>query len=109
MRAVDIRDLVILLSIATLPAIVAALLLTKLQAHWSAIKIIAWSATPVPAVLVMLCAIVFINAASSSRERCGVDACGMAMYAAFLGIVAALLALAVASGVAWLTVVMRRR
>lgn len=66
------------------------------------------AATPIPAVGVALSALVFFSALLSPRDRCGVDACGMAMAAAItllflaamtfaLGVVLAYLALKLAS------------
>lgn len=43
------------------------------------------AAAPVPVLIAGMCAFVFISAAISPAERCGVDACGMAMMAAMFG------------------------
>lgn len=50
--------------------------------EWSPLKVSAISAAVMPGVLIMLCLLLFVHAATSSAESCGVDACGMAMMAA---------------------------
>ena len=39
-------------------------------------------AAPVPFLIIAMCVIVFVSAATASAESCGVDACAMAMMAA---------------------------
>ena len=62
-------------------ALAAALLLGRFT-RWSEGTILWASALPIPALSVGLCIYIIVDAVTSSREECGVDACGMAMAAA---------------------------
>jgi hypothetical protein len=75
--------------VGTLSAGIAWLLATK----WPSLsrrRIVAIAPLPLPAMLILLCVIVAIDAARASAEECGVDACGMAMAGAMFGAVTAL-------------------
>jgi hypothetical protein len=63
-------------------ALISAAILHRLRPAWSLPRTAMLSALPIPAVTTILCAAVFLTAAFSSDEACGVDACGMAMMAA---------------------------
>jgi hypothetical protein len=94
---------------ALLSAVVAAAL-RRFRPAWSRRRVDLVAAAPIPGMLIALCLWIFISAATTPREQCGVDACGMAMAAAMMVGFAALCAFAfglvVAALVQWL---MRRR
>jgi hypothetical protein len=77
-------------------AFVAAFLLGRFS-RWTRRRVLIASSVPIPGILAALCVAIFVHAASSSREACGIDACGMAMAAALTGFVTALAALALCS------------
>lgn len=64
----------------------------RFRTDWSKRKVVLWSAGPIPAIGAVPCLIVIVNAMTTPAERCGVDACGMAMAAglAMLGFLAAI-------------------
>ena len=58
---------------------------TALRQKWNnSGEILLW--VPLPLLGALLCVGLFVNAMLSSPERCGVDACGMAMAFAFFGL-----------------------
>lgn len=64
----------------------------RFRHDWSKRKIVLWSAAPIPLIGAVPCLFVVINAMTTPAERCGVDACGMAIAAglAMLGLLAAI-------------------
>lgn len=75
-----------------LESILAIVLTVMLARHgWPKARIIYVAASPVPAIIIALCIYVFVDAATASKESCGVDACGMAMAAAIVIASAAIL------------------
>lgn len=57
--------------------------------RWSKRRIVLLSALLVPALIIGTSVFLFADAALSSREQCGVDACGMMMAAAIYGLIVA--------------------
>ena len=102
MSVYELRDLAILVATAVLPSMFLAWFFAGRRPDWRSRRVILLSAIPVPAMILLLCVAVFITAALSSKEACGVDACGMAMMAATFVAGYALIALGVAVGAAWL-------
>ncbi|MBO9623470.1 MAG: hypothetical protein J7500_12235 [Sphingomonas sp.] len=90
------------LALGVVPAVLASLGLHWWRPGWSRTRKTLIAAAIVPGAIVALCAFVFFNAAMSSAESCGVDACGMAigaaMYVAFAAGIAFLLGWACAYG-----------
>ncbi|MES2326650.1 MAG: hypothetical protein V4499_04880 [Pseudomonadota bacterium] len=82
-------------------AIVGVLLLRR--SRWRKGWIVFLSAVPVPAVLILLCIVVFVSAATASKEACGVDACGMAMAGAMMLVIAAVVLYLIGTVIALLT------
>ena len=66
--------------------IILAILLTSVwvQRGWPEARTIYVAALPLPALIIAFCLYVFVDAATASKESCGVDACGMAMGAAVI-------------------------
>jgi hypothetical protein len=60
-------------------------------------RAVAFSAAPIPVVGLLLSIWVIVDAAISSAEECGVDACGMAIAAAFTVIILSVLAFLLAA------------
>ncbi|MDE2437205.1 MAG: hypothetical protein KGM49_13185 [Sphingomonadales bacterium] len=61
-----------------------AWLLMRWKPSWSRRKTAILAALPLPSIIWIVCLVVFFNAATSSQESCGVDACGMSMmFSAF--------------------------
>jgi len=82
-------------------AIAGVLLLRRFQ--WRRRRIVLLSAVPVPAILFTLCLVIFVSAATASRESCGVDACGMAAAGAMVLAVGAMLLYLVGAATGLLT------
>jgi hypothetical protein len=81
----------------------------RFRHDWSKRKVVLWSAAPFPMIGAVPCLIVVINAITTPAERCGVDACGMAI-AAGLGILGLLAAIFVGWAIlAFFTVTFVRR
>ena len=97
----DQRDLIILLIICAIMPAIFSVVLGRLFSGWSIRNNCLCSALPIPAVIWSLCLFVFVNAAISSKQDCGVDACGMAMGFSVIIAFAALLGFAVGLGSAW--------
>ena len=74
--------------VVALVAVAAAWLLGRFT-RWSKRRVLVVSALPIPGIIAALCVAVFVNAATSSRAACGIDACAMAMGAALTGLVLA--------------------
>ena len=55
-------------------------------------RAVAFSAVPLPAVGLLLSLWVIVDASTASREKCGVDACGMAIAASLTVILLSVLA-----------------
>jgi hypothetical protein len=56
--------------------------LARLRPAWSPARVALVAATPLPMVGGGLCLYIFQSAANTPQDKCGVDACGMAMVAA---------------------------
>lgn len=80
-------------------AFVSAWLLSR-YSHWTRRRVLIAAALPLPGIVGTLCVVLFLHAAFSSRQACGVDACGMAMAAAITGLFLAVMAFAVGLGLA---------
>lgn len=71
------------------------------------------ASAPVPLLLLLLSLLLFAQVMLTHRDQCGVDACGMAMMAAFYGLIVAVIlwlaGLVVAALLVWLSRRSRRR
>jgi len=70
------------LLIVTVPAIIAAILagiIGWFRPAWGLRATVATAALPFPALIWTLCLFIYIRASNAPAEKCGVDACGMAM------------------------------
>lgn len=92
MRPVDVADLTTLLLAAIGTAAGCGLLIERRRPRWSMVQMAFVAALPVPLLVLLPCALIFVSATMASREQCGVDACGMAMTAAYYGSIAAMMA-----------------
>lgn len=97
-------------SVAVLGALafVAAFLFGRFS-RWTRRRVLIASTAPIPGLLAALCVAIFVHAAFSSREACGIDACGMAMAAALTGFVIALAAFGLCSVLALLGLRLARK
>lgn len=66
-------------------AAIASLLLAWLRPKWSTRRTVLVAALPMPALGALICFFLFVSASLASEEKCGVDACGMAMMFATIG------------------------
>ncbi|MEH3121039.1 MAG: hypothetical protein PGN16_03520 [Sphingomonas phyllosphaerae] len=71
---------------AAMAAVLAGVLLMRLGRGWSRRRVILTASVPLPLLGALLCVGVFASAMLASPERCGVDACGMAMAFAIFGL-----------------------
>lgn len=72
-------EFAVLMAICAILANLYAWFLIQRFPAWSRRKTAVVAALPLPIIVWSLCVIVFANAATSSRESCGVDTCAMAM------------------------------
>mgnify|MGYP000848354790 CR=1 FL=1 len=73
-------DLLWLVGFATaVAAVLAGVLLVRVGRGWSRRPVILTASVPLPLFGALLCVALFVSALLSPPERCGVDACGMAM------------------------------
>ena len=90
---------------AAAAAVLAGLLLVMRGPSWSRRRLFLTASLPLPSLGALLCAGLFIHAMLSPPERCGVDACGMAMMFATFGLAYAagafLLGAAAAAGIVY--------
>lgn len=64
------------------PAIGLAAANRRLLPDWSTLRLNLLSSAPLPALVLAESIWLYVDAGDTPRERCGVDACGMAMLAA---------------------------
>ncbi|MDH7638491.1 hypothetical protein [Sphingomonas oryzagri] len=67
-------------------ASVSGYCLGRLRPSWSRHRLAMLSALPLPLLGCLSSVVVIVDAANAPRERCGVDACGMATAAGMFGI-----------------------
>lgn len=88
---------------AMVAAVLAGVLLVLRGRGWSRRRLILTASVPLPLLGALLCVALFVSAMLASAERCGVDACGMAMAFAMFGLAyaagALLLGAAAAAGI----------
>lgn len=101
--------LLIFAVITILPAVVASYRLATMKPGWSLRRIALLSPLPVPLLVLLAAAFVFIRTMIASKEDCGVDACGMAMAAAIILAFCAGMVYLIAAGIAFLVARMRRK
>jgi hypothetical protein len=65
--------------------------LSRGRPSWSKRRLISISAAPIPLIVGAFSAYLFIKVSLTTKEQCGVDACGYAMIGVFLGATAAVL------------------
>jgi hypothetical protein len=75
-------DTILFISFCALSGPLFSLAVRWWKREWSPLRVSMVSAGVMPGVLIGLCLLLFVHAATSSAEACGVDACGMAMMAA---------------------------
>lgn len=78
------------------------LLVMRFRQCWSRQKTAFAAALPLALLIWVPCIWLFVDAALSPKEECGVDACGMAMMFATIGIFYGLIAFALGFGAAFL-------
>lgn len=71
---------------AAVAAVLAGVLLVRLDRGWSRRRVILTASVPLPLLGALSCIGLFVSAMLSPPERCGVDACGMAMMFATFGL-----------------------
>ena len=71
----------VILIIFIVSALAMSIWLRRWKSSWSTLKVATLAALPIPALATSLFAFVIADAWSTPRERCGVDACGMAIAA----------------------------
>ena len=86
----DLGYLLIFLAVVAVLSFGAAWLLVRKASKLSRRQILLIAPLPVPALVMGLCFYVTIDAYSATAEECGVDACGMAIAAAFVAASAAI-------------------
>ena len=72
----------VLFGVLAIPTVVVTMVVGHRFPGWSAYKVVLLSAAAVPSLIAALAVVLFANAALSPAEKCGVDACGMAMAVA---------------------------
>lgn len=97
----DQRDFAILIAVCVVAPAILSFVIYKRFPQWSARKTVLVSALPIPTMIWLLCGFVFLNAAFTPQERCGVDACGMAMGFSLIIAGAALAGFAASVASAW--------
>jgi MFS family permease len=102
MSVYELRDLSILIAITVLPSAILSLLIGKYRPGWSRRRALILAALPIPGFVWLLCAVLFLWSAFSSKESCGVDACGMAMAASTIVSIYAAVAFGFGLAAAWL-------
>jgi len=95
------NELLVLLLLCAAVSALVALLAGYLRPRWSLRSIAALVGAIIPVPLALLCLWVIVGALMSSRESCGVDACGMAVMFGTIGLFWALLGFALGYAVAW--------
>ena len=90
---------------AALAAVLAGVLLIRFGRGWSRRRLILTASVPLPLLGALLCVGLLASPMLTSPERCGVDACGMAMAFATFGLAYAagafLLGAATAAGIVY--------
>jgi hypothetical protein len=66
-------------------AALSTIVLLVSKPAWSSGRTTVIAASPVPLLLLAICLYVFVRAAAAPAEKCGLDACGMAMMFATFG------------------------
>jgi Zn-dependent protease with chaperone function len=74
----DTAVLVSVTAVALLFAAGMALLIGHRNAHWRRRSIVLASALPLPAITLVFCIFVYVDAALTPPEKCGLDGCAMA-------------------------------
>ena len=101
MSVYEVRDLGILIAVTVLPAAMLSLLISKYRPQWPGRRALILAAMPIPALVWMLCIILFVWSAFSYKEECGVDACGMTMMASTVVSIYAAFAFGFGIAAAW--------
>jgi hypothetical protein len=80
-----------MMAVNVVGALALATFIADRRPIWRHRKISLLSASPLPSLLAALCLFLIVDAATSSKAECGVDACGMAIMAALFGLAMAVL------------------
>jgi hypothetical protein len=100
-------DLAILSLVCVAPAIGFAVLINRRRPLWSVAKTAFVAAMPLPLLASMLFIYIIVDAARTPSEKCGVDACAMAIAFSCVGIIYCLAAYFLAAIIA--AIVLRKR
>jgi hypothetical protein len=76
--------------------------LARYKARWSLGRIALVAALPVPAMLAILPLCLWLDASFTSDEKCGVDACAMAMMIALMALIGVFVVFLYSILIAWL-------
>ena len=98
----DSQAFMVLVGLCAIVPAITALFFSKFRPNWSGRRAILLAALPIPVMIWLLCAYVFIKAAIASEQECGVDACAMAMMFSSLIAIAVVPGLIVGVAFAWL-------
>lgn len=98
----DFQAFMVMVGVCAITPGIVSFLLSKLNPLWSSRRVILFAALPIPTVIWLLCAYVFIKAAVASDQECGVDACAMAMMFSSIIAMATVVGLIVGLAFAWL-------
>lgn len=105
----ELRDLAILIGLCAVPPAAAGPLLYWSRPTWSGRRVRLVAASPLPVLISLFCMWLFIDASFlSSKDECGVDACGMAAMFAVIGMTYVVIAFVISHGVLWLFTRSRR-
>ncbi|PZU11662.1 hypothetical protein [Sphingomonas sp.] len=100
-------DLAILCLVCVVPTIGFAFLIDRRRPSWSFAKTAFVAAIPLPLLVSLLLIYIIVDAARTPFEKCGVDACAMAIAFSAVGIIYCLAAYFVAAIIA--AIVLRKR
>jgi len=81
-------DLIFLVTLAITPFLLG-LSFGRYQRTWSRLKCLSISAGLLPGLIAVPCFLIVVMSMTTSQEHCGVDACGMALAAGMMGLIAA--------------------
>ncbi len=85
----DMKNLLILIVVVVATSAFFTILVVKFRPHWSRGRAIVVAALPIPAAIWAVCAVLFIDSMTASRQECGIDACGMVMMSSVMIAIAA--------------------
>lgn len=81
-------EFLLLLAALAIPAFLGHLL-RLVRPQWTARRISYIAASPIPLLIAVACVFIIVEASMTPSEKCGVDACGMAMAMSVITLVIA--------------------